>query len=124
MKQHLLVVDDESETRALLTAYFQKEGYEVSSVGSAGEALSGVRRWGCDVVLLDLLLPDGDGLGTLERLKAQRPELPVIIITGMGTDEGLLQEALGCGASGYVSKTAPLDQLLMEVKRSMKGKEK
>ena len=122
MKQHLLVVDDDPQTCAVLKTYFGRHGYEVSTASGAGEALRMASGGNFDLVLLDLLLPDGDGLGTLEKMKAGRPEVPVLIITGMGADEGLLEESLAAGAAGYVSKTLPLDELLKEAKRSMKGK--
>jgi DNA-binding NtrC family response regulator len=61
-------------------------------------------------------------LEILERMKATHPNLPIIIMTGIGFDEDLLQEAIQKGASGYVSKTLPLDQLLMEVHRTLKFK--
>jgi DNA-binding NtrC family response regulator len=119
MKQHILVVDDEAPIRDLLSAYFQKHGYQVSSAATAGEALRMVDEQPIQAVVLDVLLPDTDGLEALANIKASHPKLPVIIMTGIGFDEELLQEAMQKGASGYVSKTLPLDQLLMEVHRTL-----
>ena len=73
-----------------------------------------------NLVILDVPLGDSDGLEILQTLKNAHPNLPVIIMTGIGFDEELLQEAIKKGASGYVSKTLPLDQLLMEVHRTLK----
>lgn len=122
MNQHLLVVDDEPPLRALLKLYFERNGFVVSVAESAAAAFARAAEARPDVVLLDLLLPDGDGLGTLEKLRAEHPGLPVIIITGMGMDEELLQEALASGAAGYVSKTLPLEQLMKEVRRALEDK--
>jgi DNA-binding NtrC family response regulator len=73
-----------------------------------------------NLVILDIALADADGLELLESIKQAHPQLPVIMLTGMGYDDELLQEALQKGASGYISKTLSLDQLLMEVHRTLK----
>lgn len=120
MKQHILVVDDEPPIRELLQSYFRKHGYEVTTASEASEALRLADEIPLHLVILDVLLPDSDGLEILEKLKSAHPNLPIIIMTGIGFDEELLQEAIQKGASGYVSKTLPLDQLLMEVHRTLK----
>ena len=119
MKQHILVVDDEAPVRELLSGYLKKNGYEVSVAGDSSEAHRLVAEKKFDLALLDVLLPDSDGLDLLQSIIATRPGLPVIIITGFGSDEALLQEAIHKGAAGFLSKTAPLDQLLMEVQRAL-----
>lgn len=122
MKQHILVVDDEASIRDLLSAYFRKHDYQVTAAATADEALRLVDDQSIQAVILDVLLADTDGLEVLAKIKASHPRLPVIIMTGIGFDEELLQEALQKGASGYVSKTLPLDQLLMEVHRTLNYK--
>ena len=122
MKQHILVVDDEAPILDLLSAYFKKHGYEVSTSTTADEARRMIDEKRPNLVILDVLLADTDGLEVLAEIKASHPRLPVIIMTGIGFDEELLQEALQKGASGYVSKTLPLDQLLMEVHRTLNYK--
>jgi DNA-binding NarL/FixJ family response regulator len=76
-----------------------------------------------DLMILDIALPDADGLELLESMKAAHPNLPVVMLTGMGFDDELLSEALRRKASGYISKTLPLDQLLMEIRRILKSSE-
>lgn len=119
MKEHILVVDDESAIRSLLQTYFAKNGYEVTVAATAEEALRLTNEMPLNIVVLDVLLGDKDGLEVLASLKKAHPKLPVIIMTGIGFDEELLQEAIARGAAGYVSKTLPLDQLLMEVHRTL-----
>jgi DNA-binding NtrC family response regulator len=119
MKQHLLVVDDEAPIRELLSTYLKRNGYEISAAVDAAEAERLLADKSFDLAILDVLLPDSDGLDLLQRIKAAHPRLPVIIMTGIGFDEELLQEAIHKGAAGYLSKTAPLDQLLMEVQRAL-----
>lgn len=120
MKQHILVVDDEAPIRDLLSTYFRKHGYDVSSATGADDAMKIVDGQVLHLVILDVLLADTDGLEVLGTIKQSHPRLPVIIMTGIGFDEELLQEAIQKGASGYVSKTLPLDQLLMEAHRALK----
>lgn len=122
MKQHILVVDDEPPIRELLQSYFTKHGYEVTVAENAQTAIRLADELSLHLVILDVLLPDSDGLEILQQLKAEHANLPIIIMTGIGFDEDLLQEAIQKGAAGYVSKSLPLDQLLMEVHRTLKFK--
>ncbi len=117
MSQRILVVDDEAPIRELLSSYFQKRGYAVTAAATGSEAIRSLDEISVDVMILDIALADADGLELLESIKKDHPKLPVIILTGMGFDDDLLKEALAKKASGYVSKTLPLDQLLMEVRR-------
>lgn len=120
MKQHILVVDDEAPIRDLLSSYFAKQGYQVSTSTTAEEALKFIAENPLDLVVLDVMLGDTDGLQMLGMVRQTHPKLPVIIMTGIGFDEELLQEAIQKGATGYISKTLPLDQLLREVHRALK----
>jgi DNA-binding NtrC family response regulator len=120
MNEHILVVDDEAPIRDLLSTFFRKRGYRVSTAATADEAQGAVADPSLNLVILDIALAEADGLELLARLKSSHPKLPIIILTGMGFDDELLQEALQKGASGYVSKTLPLEQLLMEVHRTLK----
>lgn len=115
MNQHILVVDDEAPIRELLASYFEKQGYQVSTAATAAEALRLTEGAGFDLIILDVVLTDADGLEVLGTLKQSHPALPVIIMTGIGFDDALLKEARRKGASSYVSKTLPLNKLLAEV---------
>ncbi|MBU6399365.1 MAG: response regulator [Verrucomicrobia bacterium] len=119
MKQQILVVDDEAPIRELLGEFFKKRGYGVTTAATAAEALQRADEERLHLVILDIDLSDADGFEVLQSMKASHPNLPVIMLTGMGFDDDLLQEALQKGASGYVSKTLPLEQLLMEVHRTL-----
>ncbi len=120
MQQHILIVDDEESICDLLSEYFQKRGYLVTTADNAEKAKKLADEIPINLVILDVLLPDGDGMDLLETIKGAHPSLPIIIMTGIGFDEELLREAQEKGASGYVSKTLPVDQLLMEVHRTLK----
>jgi DNA-binding NtrC family response regulator len=119
MKQHILVVDDEPPIRDLLQAYFKKRGYQVSVSATGPEALRMVDETVFSIVILDVILAETDGIEILDQIKAKHPALPVVIMTGIGLDEELVQEAWNKGASGYVSKTLPLDEVLAVVHRAL-----
>ena len=121
MSQRILVVDDEAAIQQLLASFLAKRGYEVTLAATEGEARS--QAHSADLVILDVALGDTDGLELLTLLKQDHPALPVIILTAMGFDDGLILEALDRGASGYLSKTLPQEQLLTEVKRILAGDE-
>jgi len=121
MKQHILVVDDESQIRELLSLYLRKQGYDVSTASSSAETLACLSTQPVNLVVLDIGLAQEDGLRLLEHLKASHPEVRVIMLTGMGFVEDLLQEAHDKGADGYVSKVLPLDELLLAIERTSQG---
>lgn len=121
MKQRILVVDDEPQIREMLSMYFARQGYETATASDSAETLRAVEAGNVDVVVLDIGLAEEDGLKLLGRLKTARPDLRVIMLTGMGFVEDLLQEAQQHGADGYVSKVLPLDELLLAIQRILKN---
>src|SRR3954469_7140955 len=120
MKQRILVVDDEPQIREMLSMYFANHGYDTGTAGNSAETLRAVEGGKVDVVVLDIGLAEEDGLRLLEQLKSAHPDLRVIMLTGMGFVEDLLQEAQQKGADGYVSKVLPLDELLLAIQRILK----
>jgi DNA-binding response OmpR family regulator len=119
MSQHLLVVDDEPQIRDLLSVYFLKQGYRVTTAANSAETERALQQSDVDLVVLDIGLGDEDGLKLLAKLKATYPGILVIMLTGMGFVEDLLQEAHQKGADGYVSKVLPLDELLQAIQRTL-----
>lgn len=117
MSQHILVVDDEPQICELLSIYLHKQGYATSSAGNSKAAMEFLGSQHTDLVVLDIGLADDDGLRVLTDIKKQHPAVKVIMLTGMGLVEDLLQEAVQKGADGYVSKDLPLDELLMSIER-------
>jgi DNA-binding response OmpR family regulator len=120
MSQHILVVDDEAQIRELLSVYLRRQGYEVTTASTAAETLKILSNTSVDAVVLDIGLANEDGLGLLADIKKAYPSLRVIMLTGMGFVEDLLEEAHQKGADGYVSKILPLDELLMALQRTFR----
>ena len=114
----ILVVDDDSWVRTLLTDYFTDEGYSVRQASNAEDALSAVRQNHPDVVLLDLGLPGRDGLEMLKCIRRDDPKVATIAIGG-AQDLPLAQAALEVGAVDYLFKPFNLDQLDHAVRSSM-----
>ncbi len=120
MRQHLLVVDDEQPICELLELYLSKQGYDVSTCTTAAEAMQVLAERPVDLVVLDISLNGEDGLQALEQIKLRHPGVRVVMLTGMGYVEDLLQEAQDKGADGYVSKVLPLDELWGTIQRVLK----
>ena len=101
----LLVVDDDDESRELLSQLLEREGWTTRRTASGERALAAVRAGGIDLVLLDLVMPGMGGLEVLKALRAGRSaaELPVIMVTGSSDSQDVV-EALGQGANDYVTK--------------------
>ena len=117
MSQHILFVDDEIPIREMLTLYFKRKGFVVTTAGSRAEAVRLAESTPLDVVILDINLGVENGLELLGLFKRQHPRIPVIMFTSLADDPDLLKEAMSRGASAFMGKTEPLDALLGEVQR-------
>jgi CheY-like chemotaxis protein len=118
MSDSVLVVDDERLFRTLVTDHLTKGGYRVVAAASGEEALKSLAAEPFHAVLLDLVLPGVDGMEILRQIKRDRPELPVIMVTGHRT----LQRALSAvkdGAYDMVSKPVNLEELTRIVGRAV-----
>ena len=102
MERRVLVVDDEPQIRAVLRAYLEADGFSVTEAGTGGDALRLVRSEGPSLVLLDVRLPDVDGIEVLRTLR-QYSQVPVILVTARSEEVDKLV-GLGVGADDYVTK--------------------
>jgi two-component system, NtrC family, response regulator AtoC len=112
----VLVVDDEAEIRSLLSDLLTEDGYAVRTAKSGAEALAAVAKQMPDLVMMDVKLPDQDGLGILRQLKREHPDLEVIVMTAFGGSSTAIQ-AMEHGAYDYVTKPFEIDDLLATLKR-------
>ncbi|MDI3280099.1 MAG: response regulator [Bacillota bacterium] len=103
MKEKILVVDDDKNIRLLLTQCLEEAGYQVVPAVDGQHALKKAEEERFDLVMLDMKLPDLDGLQVLKRLRAANPGQLVIIITAHGTIETAV-EAMKLGAVDYLQK--------------------
>lgn len=113
----VLLVDDEKEFVDLLEERMSARGLEVSSTTSPEDALKISESHNFDAVVLDLMMPEMDGLEVLKNLRATRPEMQVILLTGHGTIEKGV-EAMRLGAVDFVEKPADLDALTEKIKKA------
>ena len=106
----ILVVDDEPEVRQLMEHFLTERGYDVRIAENGRLALAALDTFMADVVLLDMHMPEMDGLETLKRLAVRSPSLPVIMVT-VNDDVETTTHLLQMGAADYVPKPFNLDYL-------------
>ena len=107
----LLVIDDEEIIRDALTALLTDAGYEVTTAATGQQGIDAAARQSFDAVLLDLMLPDKNGLQVLEEIRRQDEELPVVMITAFATIESAVS-ATKQGAFYYFTKPFKHDEVL------------
>ncbi len=110
----LLLVEDDAAVRLPVARFFEGAGFNVSTASTAAEALDVTQGIHPDVVLLDYALPDGDGIEVLRKIKALRPELPVLLLTAHGSID-LAVQAVKEGAENFVTKPVELPALRVMV---------
>jgi len=85
MSRSVLIIDDEASIRTSLEGALKDEGYRVRAAPSGRDGIEILRQDPIDVVILDIWMPDMDGLETLKLIKSEWPDLPVIMMSGHGT---------------------------------------
>ncbi|MCZ6682470.1 MAG: response regulator transcription factor [Planctomycetota bacterium] len=113
-QQRILVVEDDSAIRQGLVDALQFQGYQTYDIGRGDQGLEMARSVDCDLIVLDLVLPGGDGLDILREVRALRPTLPVIILTALGKESQRIQ-GLRLGADDYVVKPFSVAELLARI---------
>src|SRR5581483_10895859 len=114
----ILIIDDEMAIRESLETLLGMEGYHIEVAATAEEGLTRLGEREFDLVLLDLALPDRNGLDVLADLHAQDPHLSVIMITAYGTVENAVR-AMQSGASNFIQKPWDNEKLLADVRAAV-----
>ncbi len=114
----VLVVDDERPVLMTLEALLQRRGFEVRTAGTAGAVAPLLRRWGAELVLLDLGLPDADGMDLLRQIRGEFPGVQVLILTANDSLANAI-ESIKLGAFHFVSKPYAPEELLSLMGRAL-----
>ncbi len=122
MNKHLLIVEDDELVQSLLAAYMQNEDFKVSLASTGKEMLACVDSESVDLVLLDLGLPDEDGLVLARQIRA-RSSLPIIVLTARKDQKDRLA-ALEIGADDYLTKPFDPEELVLRVRNLLGRSEK
>lgn len=110
---HVLIVDDSKTARQHLCEILGNLGHTTSSVTNGKDSLDAIGRENFDLILVDLVLPDIDGIDVLRKVRQTHPETPIIIVTAFGSLQSAIA-ALRQGADDYITK--PLDEAIMAVR--------
>jgi len=120
---HILIVDDESNVRKVLTTLLVQGGFQATPAKDSAQALDLVRAQDPDLVLTDLQMPGMDGMELLATLRADFPEIPVVMLTAHGSIEAAV-EAMKLGAFDFLTKPFERDQVLEVIARALGQAEK
>lgn len=119
---HVLIVDDNAETVAVLRDILSKEGYEISSAADPTAAYGHLEKSSADLILTDLQLPQMDGLTFLTQLREQSNDIPVVLMTAYGSLRTAV-EGLKAGAFDYLSKPFIGDEVRRVARRALEQKQ-
>jgi DNA-binding NtrC family response regulator len=117
----VLLVDDETEFLETLVKRLRKRNLDVDAVSGGKDALAFLGRKPVDVVVLDVKMPDMDGIETLKRIKEMSPDIEVIMLTGHANVEVAIQ-GMELGAFDYLMKPMDIDELLYKLQDAYKKK--
>ncbi len=116
----ILIVDDEESQREPLAGFLKKQGFDVATAASGQEAVIICQERHFEIALIDLKMPEMDGIELLGKLKERSPEMQVIMMTAYGSVESAV-EAMKLGAYNYVGKPINLDDLKLNIKRALES---
>jgi DNA-binding NtrC family response regulator len=120
MSQKVLIVDDEKDFLDIIAERILARGMDVSTATSAEDALKMVEEESFDVVIMDFMMPELDGFKALKLMKAKRPEVQIILLTGNVPDEKRV-EAKALGALDVIEKPPDLKDLIQKIKKAKKA---
>ena len=113
-EEKILIVDDEIEFTEVLAARMESRGMAVDTAAGGHEALEKAKKKSYDVIILDLSMPEMDGMETLKHLLSENPDLQVIVLTGYASIEKGV-EAIKLGAMEFLKKPAEFQELVEQI---------
>ncbi|MGD8315217.1 MAG: sigma-54 dependent transcriptional regulator [Syntrophobacterales bacterium] len=119
---HILLVEDDDSLRLTQAMYLEREGFQVTAVGSGAEAVNRIAVDQYQAVVTDLRLDEVDGLEVLAAVKKRSPETEVILITGFGSVDTAV-EAMKSGAYDYLTKPVDPDDLVLTLKKAIERRQ-
>lgn len=120
MKERILIVDDQLGIRLLLKEILQKEGYSTFQAANGYQAIEITKKENPDLVLLDMRLPEMNGIEILQELKKISPDIRVIIMTAYGEQE-LIDTAKNIGILDYITKPFEIEEIRRIVEEKIKA---
>jgi DNA-binding response OmpR family regulator len=120
LKRHVVIADDEKLLCVTIADFLRDEGYRVTIVHDGCEVLPVLEKEKADLVLLDLMMPTMNGMETLALIKKHSPETRVIMLTGYGTMNYVLQSQQ-MGSDGFVNKPFGVETLMRRIRTVLSG---
>ena len=117
----ILVIDDESGIRSSLKGILEDEGFAVKTTDTGEKGLELLKTENFDLILLDIWLPEMNGIEVLEKIKSQRKNIQVVMITGHGTVDSAVK-ATKLGAFNFLEKPLSLEKVLLTTKNALRQK--
>jgi len=118
----ILIVDDDENIRKVLTTILEEEGYTVDSAENARKAIERTKKNFYNLALIDIRLPDMEGIELLTKMRNTTPKMRKIIITGYPTLQNAI-EAVNRGADAYILKPFDMDKVLATIKEQLRKQE-
>ncbi|MEJ2470477.1 MAG: response regulator transcription factor [Desulfuromonadales bacterium] len=115
----ILLVEDEEHIAGGLIFNLEQEGYQVCHAETGAAAMDAFAEGSFDLVVLDLMLPDGHGLDICRKMRESEPQLPILILTALGEEQHRIR-GLQAGADDYLSKPFSLEEFLLRVRGMLK----
>ncbi|MBZ0243636.1 MAG: response regulator, partial [Bacteroidales bacterium] len=119
-KIRILWADDEIDLLKPHIMFLEQKGYELVAVNNGDEALDFIREQPFDIIFLDENMPGLSGIETLEKIKADFPNLPVVMIT-KSEEESIMEDAIGSNIADYLIKPVKPNQILLSLKRNLEN---
>ncbi|HEY8402019.1 MAG TPA: sigma-54 dependent transcriptional regulator [Cytophagaceae bacterium] len=118
--KHILVIDDDPVFRLMLETFLRKNRFETIATGTASETLRVLKKYTFDLILIDLRLPDMDGIELLKKIKKEQASVPLILMTSF-VDIRTAVKAIKSGAFEYITKPVNTDELMNSIQLALKS---